>query len=248
MKLQLLSDLHLDFLQDKGAQFIAALNPTGVDVLVLAGDLAEAVCPEYGTMLRSLCAKYPHVVMVSGNHDFYFSTPDKVGAIRKSMNTLIPNLHWLEDEIWEHQGHRFVGACMWFREDHLAFWHESSLADFKVIKNFKPWVYDKNADTRRFLESRIEPGDIVVTHHLPSQQSVSPRFRGSALNTFFVCDMESTIERTKPSLWLHGHTHDGCDYTAGSANTTRVVCNPKGYPRERRSEFFEFNPKLVLEI
>ena len=32
-------------------------------------------------------------------------------------------------------------------------------------------------------------------------------------------------------LWLHGHTHAPRDYVVG---TTRVVCNPRGYPHEKR--------------
>jgi len=31
-------------------------------------------------------------------------------------------------------------------------------------------------------------------------------------------------------LWLHGHTHSPRDYVIG---TTRVVCNPRGYPHEK---------------
>ena len=31
-------------------------------------------------------------------------------------------------------------------------------------------------------------------------------------------------------LWLHGHTHSARDYVIG---TTRVVCNPRGYPHEK---------------
>jgi len=242
--MQILSDLHLDFHRDEGAAFIASLDPTNVDVLVIAGDLAEACHKGYGTMLRSICAKYPQVVMVNGNHDVYYSTPDQVEAMRVSFNALIPNLHWLENEVWEHMGHRFLGATLWFRENPMAFWHEHQLADFKLIKGFKPWVYDANSASRRFLDSRMEAGDIVVTHHLPSQQSVDPRYKGSALNAFFVCEMDAEIDRHEPAIWIHGHTHSPCDYLTGSGNATRVVCNPLGYPREDT----DFNQSLIIDV
>jgi len=39
------------------------------------------------------------------------------------------------------------------------------------------------------------------------------------------------------SVWIHGHSHDRCDYLLGK---TRVVANPLGYPNELRSlEAFE---------
>ena len=41
----------------------------------------------------------------------------------------------------------------------------------------------------------------------------------------------------QPKLWIHGHSHDRCDYSLGK---TRVVANPMGYPKEIRSlEAFE---------
>jgi Icc-related predicted phosphoesterase len=56
-----------------------------------------------------------------------------------------------------------------------------------------------------------------------------------SLNRFFVNDMSDRINAKKPKLWVHGHTHDSCDYIAGER--TRVVCNPKGYPGEYGGNF-----------
>jgi Icc-related predicted phosphoesterase len=55
-------------------------------------------------------------------------------------------------------------------------------------------------------------------------------------------------------LWVHGHVHDGFDYTVGR---TRVVANPAGYILNRRTaqsrgdfrfENETFDPNLVLEV
>ena len=45
----------------------------------------------------------------------------------------------------------------------------------------------------------------------------------------------------KPVLWVHGHVHRKADYMIGS---TRVICNPKGYPGENTG----FDAGLVVEI
>ena len=45
------------------------------------------------------------------------------------------------------------------------------------------------------------------------------------------------VRAEQAALWIHGHSHDRCDYLLG---TTRVVANPLGYPNEPRSlEAFE---------
>ena len=258
MNVQILSDLHLDFHRDKGRGFVEAMDPTGVDVLVLAGDLAEARDRDvYTARLRGICAKYPHVVMVNGNHDLYGGYPEAVDALRVKLNVEIPNLHWLENESWRwinpngngEEGNTFHGSCLWFRENPLAFGVERMLADFKVIKNFKPWVYERNAESMKFLKTACKAGDIVVTHHLPSQRSVDAKYKGSLLNAFFVCEMDDMFynysfkaDGPVPQLWIHGHTHTACDY---KADATRVVCNPLGYPGEGGTNF---NDKLVLTV
>lgn len=81
---------------------------------------------------------------------------------------------------------------------------------------------------------------VVITHHLPSMQSVAERFKGSVLSAAFASNLDRLVE--KADVWIHGHTHDAFDYQLGNC---RVVCNPKGYPGERNAGF---RPDLVLEI
>jgi len=45
------------------------------------------------------------------------------------------------------------------------------------------------------------------------------------MNAFFVCDMAAYVRERQPKLWIHGHSHDRCDYRLGG---TRVVANPRG--------------------
>ena len=89
---------------------------------------------------------------------------------------------------------------------------------------------------------------VVVTHHLPHPGSIHPRFADDALAPAFCSDLSELVESSGAALWVHGHTHESCDYVAGG---TRVVCNPKGYGpirREGRYENTYFDPSLVVEI
>jgi Icc-related predicted phosphoesterase len=139
------------------------------------------------------------------------------------------NFHWLNNSDTVIDGQRFVGATLWFPDAPGNWAHEGQMTDFKTIQGFKGWVYKENDQTQMYLTNNIQEGDIVVTHHLPCTLSIADQFKTSEMNRFFVCDMSETILDKKPSLWLHGHTHESCDYVIGD---TRVICNPYGYRNE----------------
>ena len=93
------------------------------------------------------------------------------------------------------------------------------------------------------LESPFDGETVVITHMCPSRKSVPERFKTSGLSAAFSSNLDELILRTRPALWVHGHTHDSFDYRIGK---TRVVCNPWGYyGRELNPEFRE---DLVVEI
>jgi predicted phosphodiesterase len=83
MKLQIMSDLHLEMHADGGAAFIRALDPTGVDLLVLAGDITMAQHYEdLETVFEPLATKYHQILYVPGNHEYYRSSPKQVTRVQ----------------------------------------------------------------------------------------------------------------------------------------------------------------------
>ncbi len=225
MNIQILSDLHLEFHSDNGDSFISSMDSTDVDVLVIAGDLGTStVLPE---ALRQLTDKFPHVVYVAGNHDYWGSTFDILHDTLGKLNDGISNLHWLNHDVVTIDNQRFVGSCLWFRQSTIdAGQHMVNFTDFHYIGGFVDRVYKENKKAIDFFTHNLKEGDIAITHHLPSFACVAPNWVGSPLNRFFVCDMEEIIKKTKPVLWVHGHTHENCDLVLGQ---TRLVCNPFGY-------------------
>lgn len=241
MRVLVASDLHCEFHRDAGAAMTASLDPNGVDVLVLAGDLSTL--PILEAVLERLCDRFAHVVYVTGNHEYYGTRREAVHALLSRLAAGRPNLHWLDDGVATIGGQRFVGSTLWFADDPKARPHRRSLNDFEAIHGFADWVFAANAQARSFLERTVGHNDVVVTHHLPTPRSIHPRHVGSPLNAFFVCDLERLITGRQPKLWVHGHTHDSLDYRIG---TTRIVCNPFGYAAiEENSAFRE---DLVIEV
>lgn len=128
MKIHYHSDLHLDV-------GIHLPTFTGGDVLVLAGDIAEAraitaLSPEQYARIKDLpktkltskeiinkflieeCSnKYKHVVFVAGNHEHYHGTFNK--TIKRLRENLPHNFHVLDKDIFVHEDVMFVGGTLW---------------------------------------------------------------------------------------------------------------------------------------
>jgi Icc-related predicted phosphoesterase len=243
MKILVVSDLHFEFTSDGGRSLVADFEKD-VDVLVAAGDIAvgEGI-PE---ALRLLSQNYKHVVYVPGNHEYYGSTRSRVRTLIHKACKENDNLYWITGNAKRIDDQRFIGDTLWFPKHPTAPKH--NMNDFRLIKDFEEWVYEENRQTVEMLGAHVCSQDIVVTHYLPSYQSVADKYRGSELNAFFVCDMEHVIRKEQPKLWIHGHTHTSCDYTIEheNGNKTRVVCNPFGYAWHEENPKFDYGK--IIEI
>lgn len=230
MRILCLSDLHFEIYAYKADKFFRKLD-TKADVLVLAGDICGGW--QAPSFLGRFCGMFEDVVYVFGNHEFYRMDRPTVLQFMEQAVKENPNLHWLDCNTVTIKGHRFHGTPLWFKEAPLAPKH--GMNDFTKIADFESWVYSENQRAVDFLSDAVEPGDIVVTHYLPCKASLHPKYAAwSALDPFFLCDVEGLIRVSKPALWFHGHTHASFDYVL---HETRVVTNPRGYGRENMAEF-----------
>jgi hypothetical protein len=165
------------------------------------------------------------------------------------------NIHFLENDSFVIDGIRSVGSTLWtdYRIEgppEIAMFHaRQRMNDYrKIATRRSPWqrfvpetAHRMHQGSRRYIETALKSDTIstvVVTHHLPHANSIPDRFKGDLLNTAYASDLSQVIDKGRPALWLHGHTHDSCEYHVGS---TRVVCNPRGYDDKNG----EFEPNLV---
>ena len=96
----------------------------------------------------------------------------------------------------------------------------------------------------RTLAQPHDGATVVITHHLPSIDSVAPPFMEASSNTAFASDLDALFGQM--DLWVHGHTHHSFDYRRGR---TRVLANPRGYPmRDGSRENPVFDPALVVTV
>jgi len=247
MKIQLISDVHLEFFGHQWTKFVYDMDPTDVDVLVIAGDWAtKDLLTE---TLTAVCDLYPEVVFVAGNHEYYDARPIEIHKRLENLNNTLDNFHWLNNNVVELQDpvtdefFRFTGTTLWFANNDDVRWQKKKLNDFHLIKDFEPWVFKQNGAAKKFLEEEAQKANVVITHHLPTQRGVAQRFVGDPFNCFFVCDVEHTLGRTKPDYWFFGHTHDKTEFEIG---LTKFHCNPHGYYMHAENK--EFDHKLILDL
>lgn len=258
MKIQILSDLHLERMDDyERVSLYSRISPWfqnfdslkgAPDVLVLAGDIMEA--KYYGDLrdaLEGLVEGYKHVIYVPGNHEYYGSDPETVNRNLDTLMKDLPNIQVLRNgESYSIGTQNFIGGTMWYRPDPLTDASRVHFSDFKYIRNFYDWVYARQADFEVKLERMLDSEDIVITHHLPSMQSVAPEYKKATSNAWFVCEMDYFLEEYRPKLWIHGHTHVKQDYIH-STSGVRVICNPGGYEFEPETQA-KFDPQLIIEV
>lgn len=185
----------------------------------------------------SWLSRYNHVMFsVLGNHDYYYKWPDTV--LPDAASTI---------RTYDHEGLKIAGATMWTDLGNPLDWdvYCSQLIDQRAFPyriSHEIMVEWHEEQKRSLFESGA---DVIVTHHAPSYKSMHPRYFGNPLNPGFMTELAQSILLMEhpPKLWVHGHVHDPFDYQIGS---TRVVCNPRGYPGENGLLRYEqYQPKII---
>jgi predicted phosphodiesterase len=255
MKLHIISDLHNEFSKYQ-------IQVKDADVVILAGDIGVGTQGfQYAKSL--LLETSSRILFVPGNHEFY---GHHIDLMRRELRQLFKEaasdrLFFMDCDEVVIDNVRFLGTTMWtdfrlFGESrrHECLSEARYLNDFRIIKYGNGDVL-RPRDSAEFFEHSVswltkklnQPFDgrtVVVTHHLPSFDSVVERYRDDILSACFASNVDHLFG--KCDLWVHGHTHDNLDYVK---NGTRVVCNPRGYCRyEGDEENYSFDPKLIVEI
>ena len=220
----LLSDLHLEEHPDRGEAYLDALNPEGVDLLVLAGDIcAHDMILD---VMKWFSKRYDQIVYVLGNHEYHESSFE---VVEETCKKLPSNIEWLERRSIEWRGLHILGATLWFEWEEKAMQHKDRLSDFRKISGFDDEVFERNAHSQLFLRSQIRPDSLVVTHHLPTFRAITSRFKDSPLIPFFCCDLSSI--KVHPKTWMFGHTHWSVNIQAES----HFIANPLGNHHQKDS-------------
>lgn len=239
MKLQVLSDLHLE------SETFEPEPAAGAELLVLAGDIDTR-----WTALERFRGWPVPVLMVAGNHEFdgrdlRQAWPALRGTCeRAGIRLLQREAFTLNDR--QGQRIRFVGATRWSDYDLFgekarpkamrAAAHHLKRANTTIDGQLFDAAHmrEEGLTCRRALEHLLlPPGEavdatVVITHFAPSIRSADPRF-GRQPGTAGFCNADDDLIG-RADLWIHGHLHCRHDYLVDrpGRSPTRVVCQARG--------------------
>lgn len=180
--------------------------------------------------------------MVAGNHEHYDYTFDKVREVMRGLEVQFENFHYLDRDIFEIEGFRFLGCTLWFPLTPYALEMSHHSNDFNCIQGFRKNIHEEHLKCVRFLEREVRKDEVVITHHAPSPKSRNLRYADSP-DCFYIYDMEYMMQRKHPQIWIHGHIHQTFHYAIGNCD---VICNPYGYHLHEVNKDFSF--KKVIQI
>ena len=258
MKLQLLSDLHLE---------TEAFDPEpapGAELLVLAGDI-DASWAGY----RRFAGWPVPVLVVAGNHEF---DGREIGEAWTGLRALCDELGFtllqreaVVLEAADGRRVRFLGTTRWSDFDLFGAAGreraQRAAAYFMGLMGSRigeaPFgveaVRSEGLACRAWLEAELAvpaagrwDRTVVVTHFAPSLRSADPRY-GKQPGTASFCNADDDLI-PRADLWLHGHLHCRHDYLVHRPGPApaRVVCQARGL--EKKGEATGHDPVRLIEL
>jgi predicted phosphodiesterase len=256
VKLQLLSDLHLE------TETFDPEPAPGAECLVLAGDI-DSTWRGYERF-----AGWPvPVLVVLGNHEFDGRDIDEamagLRALCERMGFTLLERQQVVIAGADGRRVRVLGTTRWSdfdlfgaarreRAERAAAYFLRLMDSTRAGQPFDAAaVRAEGLAGRAWLEAELHrppprgnaaagwDRTLVITHFAPSLKSADPRY-GPQPGTASFCNADDDLIPLA-DLWLHGHLHCRHDYTVARAGRApaRVVCNARGLAKKGEDEGFE---------
>lgn len=243
-KIKLISDIHVDVerVDPQGKRFIDSIPNDDIDVLVFAGDLVtNGHLQHYFDVYKHLADRFPQVVAILGNHDYYASNISETYETMNNFQSRLSNFHWLQNTKKEINGTVFAGTTLWFPEiDYMP--GKRNWIDFRHVQYLQHDFNKEHELARQFIKNEVNQTDILITHHIPHHLAIHSQYLGDDYNCYFVGDCADLLDSKKLPYVFFGHSHMYIDRQIGE---TQYLLNPRGYTHEWDRN--GFNKDLVID-
>ncbi|MDT9001937.1 metallophosphoesterase [Paucibacter sp. APW11] len=256
MKIQLLSDLHLEtetFVPEVAAD---------AELLVLAGDVDSS------WRGLELFRNWPvPVVFVPGNHEYdrreittaraeLQQLSDSLGFImlddaelllsdrQGRQIRLLGSTRWSDFDLFgERERERAMRAAGYFQRVMGSSWQGQPF-DAAAVRELSLVSRDWLAQALSQKPASVD-ATVVITHFAPSIRSADPRYGRQPGTASFCNNDEALLPLT--DVWIHGHLHCRHDYAfTHPGGSTRVICNARGHGRKGEAD--GYRPQFCLDI
>ncbi|MCF7918952.1 MAG: metallophosphoesterase [Candidatus Cloacimonetes bacterium] len=257
MKIQIVSDLHLEFPENRVWLRENPL-PSAAQLLIIAGDMIPYVYQhQTEEFLDTFSRDFQQVFAIFGNHEFYQGEINTAYPVYDQL--LRPNLRLLNNRSFDFEGIRFLFTILWTdiplaeRENVQAMMNDFRLINkrtiFKELQTLQiEDMLNYNLLSLKFLEQElndaVDKKVIVVTHHVPVYESLPGNYLDNALKYAYANDLSSLIAaNTQIKAWICGHCHYPDRRMLGD---TLLVRNPLGYVHMKQQN--GFTPDFVIDV
>jgi predicted phosphodiesterase len=262
IKIQLLSDIHLEYFNDYPGllYFVKPIAP----ILVLAGDICYYKHKHFLTFFQEASFYFKYVVFVPGNHEYYTNTEIDIhfkdfdivnNNIRNKLKHLT-NVKMLQKQSFTLNNVKFLGTTLWYdtpasdkRFDGIVYTQNENFILYnnhlmpdpskicRINRSQYNWLSNELNDCKDVYT-------VVITHYLPSEKCISPLFKNSPDNYLFYTTCNQLFK--KVNTWIYGHTHIGQQQYI---DTCLVLGNPRGLQKEQNIYHdYKYNKECIIEI
>ena len=250
MKIQICSDLHLEFSKNREWLKHNPLVPKS-EILIIAGDTCYLE-RDYSKLdfINKVSKDFKHVYLIPGNHEYYGGY-DIATALLSRQIDIKKNVHMVNNMSVEIDEVNLIFSTLWSKIENNANEIKRGMNDFRLIKFDKESFTISHYNTIHnkafnFISNEIkkEGKKVVVTHHLPSNYCNIDEFKGSMLNEAFCVEKTDFILNSEIDFWIYGHSHrNKDDFKIGNTN---MVTNQFGYAEWGEHKTFDY--EKVIEI
>lgn len=253
LSIQIMSDLHVQPGEYEWCKYITKRKD--VDILIVLGDVMR-LCDEqnYYEFMKNLCANFPHVYLVPGNHEFYVNLESRGGISNNScfwnlynIETRISNLTVLYNKFVDLPGNiRLYGTILWSHIPEEASFkylpirlpdrsvvdkHFFNKENAKAISDIKSVIVQSKIDNKRLL---------IATHYPPSETTLPDKYLTDPSRYWYSNNLDYMLSKDQVYVWMYGHTHNSKDFL--TVGDTRVVSN------QFRSKEYIFDKMLSIRL
>lgn len=238
MTFQIISDTHLEC----SVKSLHDMIDVKADIICLLGDIGSPFQSTYVDFLKECSDAYKHVLVVSGNHEYYNNQGYDMACIDEGIEGLckkFKNVHYLNNKTFIVDGVQFIGSTLWSelpqdkKHQVAAMYNDYNYIYYTPNKLLQ--ADDTNimfAKNKQFIQDSINYGftnnlkNVVLTHHTPSFNFCNPKHDNSLFKFGLSTELSHAFDGKYIIYWGCGHTH--LNLKDLDINGTKIICNQFG--------------------
>jgi predicted phosphohydrolase len=255
MNFQFVSDLHLEFAQNKKLLSKKPILPVQEN-LIIAGDLMPlSAIDQHQDFLNFLSDHFKMTYWLPGNHEYYgLDVATMPSNFEQSIRPNILLVNNIVKEIPDPEGPiELIFSTLWsYIPPQITEIVAMRVQDFNQIlwngRKMTPQEYNQlHQEALAFLEIALAANThrkMVISHHVPSFLNYPKKHQNDPINACFASNLDDFMQKTTQNAWIYGHHHFNIPpFLIGK---TRLYTNQLGYVKFKEGAGFDRNATITV--